>query len=87
MDEPITCSEYEKAYLLDAYNHYRFDNITSASIVESFSGLRPLVKSAYDPTRASREYVIYRNNKLVTVLGGKWATSLALARKVSNIIR
>lgn len=87
LDEPITCSEYEKAYLLDAYNHYRSDTVTTASIVESFSGLRPLVKSAEDPTRASREYIIHRNNKLVTVLGGKWTTSQALARKVSNIIR
>ena len=87
LDEPITCSMYEKTYLLDAYNHYRFDNITDASITKSYSGLRPLVKSTEDPSRASREYVIHRNNKLVTVLGGKWTTSLALARQVSNIIR
>ena len=87
LDEPITCSEYEEAYLLKAYNHYRNENMTNSNIVERFSGLRPLVKSADDPTRVSREYVIHRNNKLVTVLGGKWTTSLALARQVSNVIR
>jgi glycerol-3-phosphate dehydrogenase len=87
LDEPIKCSDYEEAYLLKAYNHYRNENMTRSDIVERFSGLRPLVKSAADPTRTTREYVIHRNNKLVTVLGGKWTTSLALARQVSNVIR
>ncbi len=42
--------------------------------------------SAQDPSKATREYAIHRTGKLVTVLGGKWTTALALADKVSLAI-
>jgi len=84
LDEPITCSEEEKSYLLNVWSHY-FPN-TSTRLVGTFSGLRPLLRSALDPSKASREYAIYRIDKLVTVFGGKWTTALALADKVNQAI-
>jgi len=84
LDEPITCSEPERNYLLDAYNHFHARPITPADIAYAFAGVRPLLKSASDPTRARRDYAFQRNGKLLTVFGGKWTTSLALAEKLTR---
>jgi glycerol-3-phosphate dehydrogenase len=48
--------------------------------------VRPLLYSAANPTRATREYAIERHGQLVTVLGGKWTTALALAGKVAEAL-
>jgi glycerol-3-phosphate dehydrogenase len=69
-------------YLLTAYNHYFTQPASLADIRATFAGLRPLVKSAADPSRATREYVLERHGRLTTVFGGKWTTACALARKV-----
>jgi glycerol-3-phosphate dehydrogenase len=45
-----------------------------------------LLRSAQDPSKATREYAIHRTGKLVTVLGGKWTTAMALADKVGHTI-
>ena len=74
------CSEKEQDYLLRAYEHY-FPR-ASGKVVSCFAGVRPLIKSAKDPSKATREYVLHQQGKLITVLGGKWTTSMALARKV-----
>lgn len=84
LDDQIACSEEETAYLLNAWAHY-FRN-TKPRICASFAGLRPLLRSAQDPSRATREYAIHRTGNLVTVLGGKWTTALALAHKVNYVI-
>jgi glycerol-3-phosphate dehydrogenase len=83
LDEPIVCSAHEEAYLLRAYGHY-FPGRAPA-VVERFAGVRPLLYSAADPGRATREYVLHRDGQLVTVLGGKWTTALALARTVAAL--
>lgn len=84
LDDQIACSEEESAYLLNAWAHY-FRN-TKPRICASFAGLRPLLRSAQDPSRATREYAIHRTGNLVTALGGKWTTALALANKVNHVI-
>lgn len=86
LNDPIVCSDKERDYLLSAYNHYRLENTPIASILSSFAGVRPLLYSAADPNRATREYAIERTDKLVTVFGGKWTTALALAKSVSRHI-
>jgi glycerol-3-phosphate dehydrogenase len=82
LDEPIVCSDYEAGYLLSAYNQYFRESKSPADVKGCFSGLRPLIRSHSDPSRASREYAIERQNRLITVFGGKWTTSRALAQKV-----
>jgi glycerol-3-phosphate dehydrogenase len=82
LDDPIECSSEEQRYLLQAYKHY-FPN--AACEVESvFAGLRPLIKSASNPTQATREYAIEKHGQLLNVLGGKWTTSMALAQKIKE---
>lgn len=84
LDEPIKCTQAEEDYLLLAYRHY-FPTSTPI-VVDRFAGLRPLLYSAQDPNKATREYAIHRTDKLVTVLGGKWTTAMALAERVSESI-
>lgn len=83
-DKPIGCSTAERDYLLAAYNHYRTDSVSVASVVGSFAGIRPLLSSSTDPSNTTREYAIERNGKLLNVFGGKWTTTLALARNVAK---
>lgn len=84
LNEPIACSPDEQGYLLQAWTQYFPD--TQPNVIDSFAGLRPLLRSAQDPSKATREYAIHRTGKLVTVLGGKWTTAMALADKVSHAI-
>lgn len=84
IEEPVVCSEQEQDYLLTAYQHY-FPQ-ASATLAFRIAGVRPLIKGAKDPSKATREYALHHQGKLLTVLGGKWTTSMALARKVAEKI-
>ena len=77
LNDSIECSQDERDYLLEALAHY-FPN-SQPQIKSSFAGLRPLLRSAKDPSKATREYIIHRDHNLITVLGGKWTTAMALA--------
>jgi glycerol-3-phosphate dehydrogenase len=81
LDQPIVCSEQERNYLVEAYQYYWPKS--TPQVIGSFAGLRPLLKSAENPSHATREYAIHRSQKLITVLGGKWTTAMALAKKVA----
>ena len=83
LDETIACSQAEEAYLLAAYQHYRTQQAPQPAISSRFAGLRPLIYSAADPSRATREYALERQGRILTVVGGKWTTSMALADKVA----
>lgn len=85
LDQPIVCSEQERDYLLAAYKFYWPE--AHPQVIGTFAGLRPLLKSAENPNKATREYVIHRTDNLVTVLGGKWTTAMALAEKVRSTIQ
>lgn len=85
LDECITCSDEEHDYLLAAYRHYW--PATEPTVTERFAGIRPLLRSARNPTRASREYAIHRSGNVVTVFGGKWTTAMSLAQKVEAAAR
>lgn len=84
LNEPIGCSTEEQSYMLDAWVH-DFPGL-HPNVISTFAGVSPLIRSAQDPSKATREYAIHRTGKLVTVLGGKWTTALALADKVSHAI-
>jgi glycerol-3-phosphate dehydrogenase len=84
--EPAEPYSGEIAYLLDAYNAYFQPQATKADILATFAALRPLIKSAANPGKATREYALERNEWLITVFGGKWTTARALARKVRHLM-
>lgn len=84
LDEPIACTDAERAYLLAAYSH--FFPSQHPEVTGSFAGLRPLIHSTNEPSRMTREYMIWRQGNLVSIIGGKWTTAMALAGKVSRMV-
>jgi len=84
INDPVICSQEEQRYLLDAWAHY-FPNIRP-NILETFAGVRPILRGAEGRNKATRGYAIYRENNLSRVFWGKWTTTLALAEKVSQAI-
>lgn len=84
LNDPALCSDQERDYLLNAYKHYWPG--ASPKVISTFAGVRPLLRSAQDPSKATREYAIHKTGMLVTVLGGKWTTALALARKIQTTL-
>lgn len=84
LDDPIACSAAEEAYLLDLYNAYFDRPAGPGDVRERFAGLRPLVADGSgDPGRTTREYVIERQGRVLTVFGGKWTTARVLGEKVA----
>jgi glycerol-3-phosphate dehydrogenase len=82
----IKVDEAEIDYLINAYNSYFNLQISSADVVTSFTGLRPLIKKTENASKTTREYVIERDNRVLSVFGGKWTTSRQLAKKVARAI-
>lgn len=82
LNEPIVCSDSEAEYLMNTYNSYFDSAITQTDVSSSFAGVRPLILSQNDPGKATREYAIEQYGQLISVFGGKWTTSRALAIKV-----
>ena len=80
ISDEIKPTQSEIIYLIGAYNYYFVDQITKQDVVKSFSGVRPLIKSSKDVNKSTREYAIQANKNLISVFGGKWTTSRALAK-------
>lgn len=85
LTDDIRCADAEQAYLLRILEHY-FPDGAPLGELQTFAGLRPLLRSADNPSQATREYALHKDGALITVFGGKWTTAHALARKVSNQI-
>jgi len=86
LEEANQCSLREEKYLLDVINVNFRRKILSSDIVEKYSGVRPLFKSAVKKSALSREAFIEKENKLINIFGGKWTTSPSLAISVANLI-
>jgi glycerol-3-phosphate dehydrogenase len=86
LTDPITCSPQERSYLLKVYNRYIRQTASEQHIVQTFAGLRPLIRSAANQSRATREYAIETHGRIVSIFGGKWTTSRALGDKVATAV-
>jgi glycerol-3-phosphate dehydrogenase len=84
LDEAITCSNTERDYLLAVYNHYFQPVADRNTVLASFAGVRPLLGGTANASKASREYQLNWQGRLLTVSGGKWTTARALAKQVSQ---
>jgi glycerol-3-phosphate dehydrogenase len=83
ISEPVRCSPEECSYLLAVYNYY-FPAQTEADVAGRFAGVRPLIRSRADATKASREYATEVSGKLITLFGGKWTTARRLGMRVAE---
>ena len=68
-------SEDEIRYLLDAHNAYLTPAATHDDVVEIFSGVRPLLRSADNSSEATRKWAFERTDKVLHIYGGKWTTA------------
>lgn len=85
LGESIRCSEDEQNALIEMHNTYFNPPIAPADIRDTFAGVRPLLRSHANPTRATREYALERVDRLVTIFGGKWTTARALGEKAAAL--
>lgn len=82
--DEVEASAEEVEYLLAAFNRFFRLPASGAEIVETFSGVRPLLASRKDPTAITREYRIEVIEGGINVFGGKLTTFMSLARKVAR---
>lgn len=68
-------SDSEINYLLDAYNHYHQESLSHTGIYNTFSGVRPLLKTADNPSNAKREWAFEKVDNVLHIYGGKWTTA------------
>ncbi len=78
-------------YLLAKSSVYLKTPLRRSDIKEVFIGVRPIIKSAKDPTKMSREYKLdlheQGKNHIVHIYGGKLTTFPSLAAKVADILK
>lgn len=79
-------SEDEIRYLLDAHNHYLAPAAMRCDVVEAFSGVRPLLRSADNPSEATREWAFERTGNVLHIYGGKWTTAKLQGDDAANRI-
>jgi len=83
--EDAVISADEIAYLCAAANHYFVKQITSADVVRTYSGVRPLYDDGANEAKAvTRDYVLELDTNgppLLSVFGGKITTARHLAEE------
>lgn len=78
----------EVAYLMAAVNHqFPSRNITLDDVIATWAGVRPVIGTGKDdPSKESRDYVIWQEAGLLTVTGGKLTTFRAIAQHALKVI-
>jgi glycerol-3-phosphate dehydrogenase len=79
----------EIIYLMEAVRHvFPAPALTTRDIQATFAGLRPVVDTGNpDPSKESREFVLWEENGLLTVTGGKLTTFRLMAQDALNAVR
>jgi glycerol-3-phosphate dehydrogenase len=75
-------------YLLDGHNHYFTPALTEAEVMNSFVGVRPLIRSRPgDPSALSREFHLSEApSGLLTAAGGKYTTYRQMAEDITAVV-
>ncbi|WP_440698117.1 glycerol-3-phosphate dehydrogenase [Candidatus Pelagibacter sp. HIMB1709] len=78
-------SEKETVYLINSVNNYLKKQISKKDIVETYSGIRPLIEDFNEASKVTRDYVFDLNTQkglpLLNIYGGKLTTYRKLAEK------
>ena len=85
-DNP-SISDEEKIYLINTINNHFIKQISQEDIVDTYSGIRPLIEDFKEASKVTRDYVFdlsSENNKspLLNIYGGKLTTYRKLSEKV-----
>jgi glycerol-3-phosphate dehydrogenase len=86
-DPAISADEAE--YLLDGLKAvFPALELTNSDVIATFSGIRPVVDTGKaNPSKESREHVLWDENGLLTVSGGKLTTFRIMARDALKAVR
>ncbi|RZS85981.1 glycerol-3-phosphate dehydrogenase/oxidase [Pigmentiphaga kullae] len=68
-------SPEEISYLLKIFNHYIEPSASITEITKTYSGIRPLIRSANNPSNNTREWAFERIGNVLHIYGGKWTTA------------
>ena len=85
-DNP-SISDDEKIYLINSINNHFVKQISQVDIIDTYSGIRPLIEDFKEASKVSRDYVFDLNIKnigspLLNIYGGKLTTYRKLSEKV-----
>ncbi len=85
--ENPSISNEEKIYLINTINNHFIKQISQEDIVETYSGIRPLIEDFKDATKVTRDYIFDLNEDdskapLLSIYGGKLTTYRKLAENV-----
>ena len=82
-------SPREVAYLMAAVEHqFPGQNIGLDDVIASYAGVRPVIGSGKaDPSKESREHVVWEEDGLLTVTGGKLTTFRVIAVDALRAVR
>jgi len=85
-DSPSISNE-EKIYLINTINNHFIKQISQEDIVETYSGIRPLIEDFKEATKVTRDYIFDLNEDnsqapLLNIYGGKLTTYRKLAENV-----
>ena len=88
LDAEPSISPEETAYLMAVVESY-FPRlgVTLADALSSFAGVRPVIGTGADPSQESREHVVWAEDGLLTVTGGKLTTFRRIARDALEKLR
>jgi glycerol-3-phosphate dehydrogenase len=88
LDEEPSISPEETAYLMAAVEAlFPSLHLTLQDPIASYSGVRPVIGSGkIDPSKESREHVLWEENGLLTITGGKLTTFRLIAHQVLDHI-
>ena len=85
-DNPKISNE-EKIYLINTINNHFIKKISEEDILDTFSGIRPLIEDFKDASKVTRDYVFdlnleNKNSPLLNIYGGKLTTYRKLSENV-----
>jgi len=85
-DNPSISNE-EKIYLINTINNHFIKQISQDDIVETYSGIRPLIEDFKEASKVTRDYIFDLNEgnshaPLLNIYGGKLTTYRKLAENV-----
>jgi len=88
LDEEPRIGPAETAYLMAAVEaQFPSLNLTLEDVIATFAGVRPVIGSGKaDPSEEARDHVIWHENGLLTVTGGKLTTFRRIALDVLKVV-
>lgn len=85
--DALTVAGADVAYLLRAVRHlFPQLDLVEGDIVERWAGVRPLLRQAGSPSGRTREHLVVREGRVVTIAGGKLTTSRKMAEEAVDMV-